>query len=208
MTLLNLNERRSGGGSSEDRPVLPTDIYRMKIIEAKLEDDTFNPNKDGSFPQKIALTWETTILTEEQQEAADEAEQEWLGVRIWTRLNPYYNTVKAGGPSKFMAFIDDLRSQGLLADFDPEAFDIESLVGIEQKCSVECYKKTMGPNAGKPGNKINAFSPVRTKKGGKTINTNTAQDTPVLTPTPEAVAAARPVGRNVPVPVSDDEIPF
>jgi len=175
MATINLNQR-NGTGSGDERPVLPTDIYRMKIIEAKLEDDTFaKPDRDGVLPQKIAITWEMSILTEEQQEAADEAGEDWSTVRVWTRFNPYYGTVKAGGPSKFKAFLDSLQAQGLLPDFDVEAFDVESLVDIEQRVSVERYIKTMGVNAGQPGNKAIAFAPVKAKKPALKIPINIPQ---------------------------------
>lgn len=154
--------------NGEDRPILPTDSYRMKILEAKLENDSFaKPNKDGTMPQKVALTFEVTTLTEEQQELASEAGQDWDTVRIWHRFNPFYGEVKAGGPSKFKEFLDNLVKWGLLY-LDLEAFDPEGLVGIELKCSVAEYTKTMGENAGKPGNKITAFAPVR--KTSKTKN--------------------------------------
>lgn len=194
-TMISLSGSKGGGSSNEERPVLPTDIYRMKIVEAGIEDDSFaKPNKDGSLPQKIVLTWEVSWLTEEQQEAADEAGEEWLGVRVWSRFAPYYGDVRAGGPSKFKAFIDSLREQGHLTDFDPDNFDVEDLVDIEQRVSVEKYIKTMGANAGQPGNKATAFAPVRpTKKGAKGATT----------------AVVRPPARNVPQPIEDDsEIPF
>lgn len=160
MTTMNLNQPPRTG-SAEDRPVLPTDVYRMKILESKLEDDTFAKlNKDGSRPQKFALTFEITTLTEEQQEIAAERDEEWDEVRIWHRFAPYYGEVKAGGPSKFKEFLDNLVKWGLL-DLNLESFDPESLCGIELKCSVAEYTKTMGENAGKPGNKITAFAPVR-----------------------------------------------
>lgn len=168
-TTLNLKDRRSSG-SSESRAILPTDFYRMKIIEAKLEEDQFaDKNKDGSQPIKLVLTWEVSALTEEQQEDAAAADEDWSSVRIWQRLNPYYGTVKEGGPSKFKAFLDGLLGQGLLAGFNEEAFDIESLVGIEQRVSVEKYTKTMGVNAGQPGNKIVAIAPLRKPKSKATL---------------------------------------
>lgn len=164
MTTINLRERTSGG-SSEARAILPTDIYRMKIVEAKLEEDTFaQPNRDGTKPLKIAVTWEVSALTEEQQDAAREADEDWGKVRVWQRLNPYYGDVKDGGPSRFKAFIDGLRQQELLSGFNEEAFALESLIGIEQRVSIEYYLKTMGVNAGQPGNKVLSVAPLRKSK--------------------------------------------
>ena len=159
---MNLTERTSTG-TSQDRAILPTDSYRMKCLESKLEDDTFaTPNKDGSLPKKIALTFEVTTLTEEQQEAASEADEDWDTVRIWHRFNPYYGDVRAGGPSKFKEFLDNLVSWGLIT-LDLENFDPQCLAGIELRCSVLQYTKTMGVNAGQLGNKITGFAPVRAK---------------------------------------------
>jgi len=168
MTSMNLTQRTSSGNSQE-RAILPTDSYRMRCIESKLEDDTFAaPNKDGGLPQKIALTFEVTTLTEEQQEIASAVEEDWDTVRIWHRFNPYYGDVRAGGPSKFKEFLDNLVSWGLLT-LDLEAFDPVCLVGIELRCSVLEYTKTMGANAGQPGNKIAGFAPVRAVKKGKNV---------------------------------------
>jgi len=169
-TVLNLNARTPLAGGSDERPILPTDMYRMKIIDAKLEDDKWaKPDRDGTLPIKLALTFEIATLSEEQQDAAKEAGQEWDEVRIWHRFNPFYGNVKAGGPSKFKAFIDDLVSWGLLVVPDMNAFDVETLVGIELKCSVAEYTKTMGDNAGQPGNKITAFAAVRKPSKGKNV---------------------------------------
>lgn len=157
----------SSGGTTTDRPILPTDMYRMKCIEAEIKDNTFEkPNKDGTQPQKLSTVWEITSLTEEQSEAAEEAGETWVGVRMWKDFAPYYGDVKDGGPSKLKEFIDSLRSQGHLANFDPDSFDLEALVGIEQKVSVLNYTKTMGPNTGSQGNKIAGFAPLKTKKNG------------------------------------------
>jgi hypothetical protein len=164
MTTMDLTQRTGGSSSSQDRPVLPTDSYRMRIMDAKLEDDTFaKPNNDGSLPQKFVLTFEMTTLTEEQQEAASDTDQDWSEVRIWHRFNPFYGLVREGGPSKFKEFLDNLIAWQLVM-VDLRAFDITSLVGIELKCSVVQYTKTMGANKGQPGNKITGFAPIKAKR--------------------------------------------
>ncbi len=193
MSTLDLTKRTGGGsGTGEARPILPTDTYRMKCIEAKLEDDTFaKPNPDGSFPQKIALTFEMAQLTDEQQEIAEERDEDWSSVRIWHRFNPYYGDVRAGGPSKFKEFLDNLVTWGLLAGLALEVFDPEIFVGMELKCTVLHYLKTMGENTGKPGNKITGFASVRPVKKGKN------------TPQPVAAEEVAPVGG-----VVEEELPF
>lgn len=164
---------QSGGGSSKDFVLLPSDIYRMKVTKATVEENRFaDPKADGSRPLQIVLTWEVTQLTEEQHDAAEEAGEDWDTAAVWQRLNPYYGPVRDGGVSKFQAFIDMLREQGYLADFDPDAFDPETLMGIEQRVNVELYHKSMGENAGKPGNKVvNVLALKRPRKTAKEIAT-------------------------------------
>lgn len=170
MAVMNLTQRTGGSGMSGTRAILPTDSYRMRIIEAKMEDDTFSkPDRDGTLPQKLALTFEVTSLTDEQEEIAAEREEEWDKVRIWHRFNPYYGTVREGGPSKFKEFLDNLVTWGALPTLNLEAFEVESLTGIELKCSVVEYLKTMGVNQGQPGNKITGFAAVRAPKKGRNV---------------------------------------
>jgi hypothetical protein len=78
------------------------------------------------------LCWEISRLTAEQAEAEVD-DTRW--VRQWLSL--YYGETK-NGPSKLKAFIDGLREQGLLADFDPESGEIDSdwFIGIEQKVAL------------------------------------------------------------------------
>lgn len=185
MTTIDLTQRTGNSQSNQDRPVLPTDTYRMKIIDAKLEDDTFaKPNKDGSMPQKFVLTFEITTLTEEQQEAAAEIDQEWDTVRIWHRFNPFYGDVRDGGPSKFKEFLDNLIAWKL-ASIDLHAFDITSLVGIELKCSVVEYTKSQGPNVGQKGNKITGFAQIKGKRKNAPEPVNVAETVPAATETEE-----------------------
>jgi hypothetical protein len=177
---INLTQR-SGGTLSQDRPVLPTDTYRMRIMDAKLEDDTFaKPGADGSLPQKLALTFEITTLTEEQQEAASDAGEDWDDVRIWHRFNPFYGLVREGGPSKLKEFLDNLVSWNLIPALDLENFAPESLVNVELKCSVVSYLKTMGANKGQPGNKITGFAPIKAKRKNAPEPVKAAEVEPVF----------------------------
>jgi len=168
MPTINLNQGK-GGSASTDFVVLPSDVYRMKIIKATIEENRFaEPNKDGSKPQQIVLTWEVTSLSEEQAEAMVEVEQDWDSATVWQRFNPYYGPVRDGGVSKFQAFIDSLREQGYLKEFNLELFDPESLIGVEQRVNVERYIKSQGENAGKPGNKVVSVLPLKRPKAAKT----------------------------------------
>jgi hypothetical protein len=191
---LNLTQRTGGGGMAGTRAILPTDSYRMRCIEAKMEDDTFaKPDRDGTLPQKLVLTFEVTTLTDEQEEIAQEREEEWDKVRIWHRFNPYYGVVREGGPSKFKEFLDNLVTWGVIPTLNLEAFEVESLTGIELKCSVVEYLKTMGVNQGQPGNKITGFAAVR--NGKKTRNV----------PTPVSVAEVAPAATPI---ITDETLPF
>lgn len=157
MAVVNLQERRGGNGTGEFE-LLETDVYRMKIADAKLEEDQFaDATADGHRPIKIVIRWEVTEAGEDQDEGC-------VGNAVWQRFNPYYGDVRDGGPSKFKAFIDGLREQGLLPGFDPSAFDTALLVGVEQRVSVENYVKTMGKNAGQNGNKVLMVMPLKRAK--------------------------------------------
>lgn len=177
-------QKSKGGNSGGSMTLLETDVYRMQIKRAVLEEDQYaEALADGTKPEKLVLTWEVTSATDEQ-------DADCVGLAVWQRFNPYYGPVRDGGVSKFKAFIDGLREQGFLPDFDPNLFDTDSLIGIEQRVSVEKYAKTMGPNAGQPGNRIASILPLKRK--------------------PAAAAPAKvPAKRNVPVAVEggeDDEI--
>jgi hypothetical protein len=151
----NSNEPATGG-SGEWTP-LPTDTYVMKIAEAAIEDDKFaQPDRDGRQPQKLVLTWEISKLSPEQQEAGIA-----LGEKVWQRINPYFGTVKDGGPSKFMAFVQSLVEQKLLPAGD---FTVGDFIGITQRVLVEEYTKTMGANVGKPGNRVASVAPLTVQR--------------------------------------------
>lgn len=189
MTTVNLNQRSGGGASSGTaRPIIPSDTYRMRCIEADVQEDNFaKPDRDGHRPEQVVLTFEMSVLTDEQQEIADERGEEWDTVRVWHRFAFFYGDVKAGGPSKFKEFLDNLVTWSLISTINLEAFELTSLVGIELKCVVTEYKKTMGDNAGKPGNKITGFAPVRVK--GAKAPKNTPQIVDVADVKPAASVA-------------------
>lgn len=159
MAVVNLQQRT--GGTGGDFELLESDVYRMKVADVKLEEDQFaDASPDGTRPVKVVIRWEVT-------EAGEDQDDDIVGRAVWQRFNPYYGDVRDGGPSKFKAFIDGLREQDLLPAFDPAAFDTAVLVGVEQKVSVEKYIKTMGKNAGQPGNKVVSVMPLRRAKKAK-----------------------------------------
>ena len=191
VTTLNLTKGSGNGASTGERPVLPADNYRMKIVDVAMRENKLEkPYADGTYPMNISLTWEVTHLTEDQLDLQAEAGEEWIGVRVWQDHNPYYGDVKAGGPSKFKAFIDSLRAAGHLPNFDPSDFDIGELLDIEMKCLLKVHVRTMGANVGKPVNKVVDVSPLRAPRG-KGQNVTVKQPT-----TP----------RNVPEPVAAGDI--
>lgn len=152
-----LNLKAHSNGSRGTFSLLETDVYRMKIARASIEADQFaEARKDGTQPEKLVLCWEVTEASPEQDDSV-------VGLSVWQRINPYYGTVREGGVSKFKAFLDSLEDQGLLT-IDLENFDTDSLIGVEQRISVEKYIKTMGANAGQPGNRVATILPLRRRK--------------------------------------------
>lgn len=187
-----IKTRSNGGTNEKEFMPLPTDVYQMEIAEARIEENQYaEPRKDGTKPEQLVITWEVSRVSEDQGEAGVLG-----GEKVWQRLNPYYGPVRDGGDSRFKMFIDSLLRQGVLKDFDPDAFDTDSLIGIEQRVTVEEYVKTMGPNAGKPGNRVTSVMPLRKAK---------AQPSEQAAPT---VQRATP-RTNSPVNMGDPaEIPF
>jgi hypothetical protein len=172
--------------SSSTYEVLPTDTYVMKVAEAVIEDDKFaTPSRDGTQPQKLVLTWEISKLTPEQETAGIA-----LGEKVWQRINPYYGTVKDGGPSKFMALVQSLVEQKMLPEGDFEASDF---VGVTQRVLVEEYIKTMGANAGKPGNRIASVAPLVVQR-----RTQRPMVQPPTTPTNKTLPTDDPDADNLP----------
>lgn len=197
MTTVDLTRSTGGGSAGGERPVLPADNYRMKIIDVAWRENTLEkPLADGTYPLNLSITWEVSGLTEDQQDAMEEAGEEWMGVRVWQDHNPWYGDVKAGGPSKFKAFLNKLVDAGHLPGFNPNDFDTGQLLNIEMKCLLKVHIRTMGANVGKPINKVVDISPLRSPKG-KGAN---------VTVKPEKAA------KNAPQPVAEDgeggDIPF
>lgn len=161
---MKINTQGRSGGSSKEFKLLESDVYRCKIVSSIMEEDQFaEPNRDGTKPLKLVLRWEVT-------EATDEQDDDVVGCAVWQRFNPFYGTVREGGPSKFKAFIDLLREQGFLPNFIPNDFETDDLIDIEQRVNIEKYAKSMGVNAGQPGNRVASVLPLKRKKAqGKNV---------------------------------------
>lgn len=154
MTDMEWDTTAPGAQTGQAYEVLPTGEYTMKIADARVEADELygKPDANGEYPKKLVLKWETHRLTPEQEQAGI-----GLGEPVWQRFNTYYGTVKDGSPSKFKSFVDGLIKQGVL----PPKFKASDFEGIVQRVSVEEYTKTMGPNTGKPGNRVAAVAPLQ-----------------------------------------------
>jgi len=125
----------------------------MKINAASIEDDRFaQTDRDGKLPQNIVLVWEVARLTPDQASAGI-----MVGERIWQRMRAHFGNKQDGTPSRFLAFIQSLVAQQLLADGQ---FTLTDLVGIEQRVIVEEFTKTLGANAGQIGTRISSVEPV------------------------------------------------
>lgn len=177
-----------GTYEAKEFEILPSDIYRMKVVKADIQQNTFaEQKKDGTYPEQLVLCWEVSQVLGEQDEGV-------VGLSVWHRMAPWYGDTRRG-PSKFKEFVDSLIAQKLLPDdFDPEQSDTDDFIGIEQRVNVEEYLKTMGVNKGQPGNKIVSLLPLVAQKRA-----------PVKAARP--TVSARP--RNAPQPIeSDEDLPF
>jgi len=193
-----------GNYEPKEFDLLPTDIYRMKIVRADIQQNTFGEQKeDGTYPEQLVLTWEVSQTIGEQDQGV-------VGLSVWQRMAPWYGDTKRG-PSKFKEFVDSLITQNLLDDsIDPSSMDTDWFVGIEQRATVELYKKTMGANKGQDGNKIVSILPLIAQKRAPV---KVAPVTAVNSGKP--ALPQRPTAKNVPQPVTagdteDDgeDVPF
>ena len=181
-----------GTYESKTFEILPSDIYRMKIVKADIQQNTFAEQKeDGTYPEQLVLCWECSSILGEQDEGV-------VGLSVWHRMAPWYGDTKRG-PSKFKEFVDSLIAQKLLnEDLDLEAIDTDWFIGLEQRVNVEEYLKTMGVNKGQPGNKVVSILPLVAQKKA-----------PIKAIPNRPTVSARPAVRNQVQPVGDDdEIPF
>ena len=94
MAVINLNQRK-GGSSDKEFILLPSDIYRMKVTKAVVEENRFaDVQKDGTRPQQLVLTWEVTQLTDEQKEAAEKQRiADRVQAALWRKANGIANPV-------------------------------------------------------------------------------------------------------------------
>lgn len=161
---LDLTAGKSGASSGE-RPVLPGDNYRMKIVDVAMRENRLEkPAADGTFPLQVSITWEISGLTDDQREAQDEAGEDWSDVRVWQDVTPWYGDTKSGSPSKFKALLDAIREAGYLPNFVPSEFDIGALMGVEMKVMLKVHIRTQGANTGKPINRVVSVAPLKKKK--------------------------------------------
>lgn len=158
----------------------PADTYYCKIEKADLVESQFL-DKDGNKQYQIAIVWEVSRLTAEQEDAGLEVGK-WF--RSW--FSPYYGPTK-NGPSKFQAFIDLLRADGNLVDFDPgNGIDTDDLIGIEARVVVN-------EKPGKDGKMWNNVTDIQPRKPQRRAPAAAKAD-----------AAPRKAERNVPRPAANE----
>lgn len=126
--------------------LLETDVYRMEVKKASIAPNTYaDPDDNGNYPDQLLIVWEVF-------QAGPEQDDEVVGRAVFQRMAPWYGIGKRG-PSQFKLLVDSLNEQEIIT-IDPLDFEPEDLVGIKQRVSVEQYTKTMGKNAGQPGNRV------------------------------------------------------
>ena len=156
MTTYDATESNSTGTQYE---LLETGIYRMKIVKSTIEENRLDePRPDGTYSLQHVVTWEVSGLI------GDQDDESIIGTQVWQRINFWYGDTKNGPPSKLKAWVDKIRAQGLVEEFNPSAYDPELFIGVEQRVNVQQYIKTMGKNAGQPGNKVIDVLPLKPVK--------------------------------------------
>jgi hypothetical protein len=176
-----------GKGSDEQASFesYPADTYYCRIVKSELQKSMFKDDKTGEDQYQIAVVWEIVRLTPEQEEAGLEVGK-WF--RSWYGL--YYAMTKAGKPSKLMAFIDTLRSDGYLPDFDIDGFDTDDLLNIEARVVVN-------EKEGKDGKMWNNITDIQPRKPQRRA-VKPAQ------PTSDTAPRKATPARNVPRPAADE----
>lgn len=193
------------GGSSD---VLPDGEYTLTVDDAKIEEDQFaQPEKDGTIPQKLVITWllEEQDITPKQRKRGAKP-----GKKIWSRYGLFYYTKSDGNDTAFKALLTALdgatNNEGICFDIagfeaNAEAFEPADLIGIKATCLVETYKKTKGVNVGQDANKVTKVLPMGDDE-------DEAPAPPPPAPAARPRGAVPPAQRNRPQPVGDDGIPF
>lgn len=156
---------------------LETGEYTMKIAGAKVAPSIFE-DEDGNHREELTLTWELAEWTPEYDDASYQP-----GQKVFQRMPPWYGVSKTRGDSKFKQFIDQLRKDNLIpTEFwiagAEDADNQGDLIGITRRVMVEKYIKQQGKNAGQPGNRVLAISPLKKHNGSN------APSPPQHAPTP------------------------
>jgi len=142
------------GETGEGYEVYPADTYLCEIKEFQHKLSNFKDDKTGEDKYEFEITWEVYQLSGEQIEAG-------LTTGKWFKqwFSEYYGPTR-NGDSKFKQFIDGLRAQGYLPDFDQSNFDTDDMIGIKQKVTVtEGTKKD-----GTPINKVVGTAPLKLQR--------------------------------------------
>jgi hypothetical protein len=136
--------------TTQDWTPLATGEYVMKIADATIAPSQF-PDENGEFPEQLTVVWELDEWREEFDDAGY-----FKGQRVYQRMKPTLRP-SSKGPSNLAKIATPLIEAGLI----PPKFEEGDLIGHRMKVLVENYPKTMGPNKGKPGNKVLTVSPIK-----------------------------------------------
>ncbi len=154
----NFNARQTEESTSTFTP-LETGEYVMRITKAQIAPSIF-ANDKGSFDDELKLRWELAEWNSDYEDAGYEENQ-----AVFQQMRPWLGTTSKG-PSKFKQLIDQLLEERLI----PEDFWIAGegeddtqgdLIGVRRRVMVEKYTKSKGQNAGKPGNRVLAWAPLK-----------------------------------------------
>jgi hypothetical protein len=146
-------------GSETEWIALPSNIYHMKCVGAKIAPSMYADEKTGEHREELTLVWECIDPLKHPESPSKEYKS-----RVYQRMAPFYGET-ARGPSKFKMYIDQLWSEKLIRQefevVEGETADNQGdLVGIERRVMVSNYPLTMGPNKGKPANKVLEILPL------------------------------------------------
>ncbi len=161
MPSININQPITTDENTSEYVPLESDTYRVKCVGARVAPSKFADDTTGEYREELTLVWELV----EPVTHPDEPTKKYSD-RLYQHMSTFWGNTKAGTPSKYTAFFQQLAAENLLKDEcwiagAGEADNQGDLINLERRVLVQKYQKTMGPNAGQWGNKIVDVLPLK-----------------------------------------------
>lgn len=180
----------------------PSGLYHLRCVEAQIAPSQFPDKKTGELRDELTVVWK--FLDAPQHPEAPKKD-------YWQVLYDHMPPIPGSGPRgpyRFKQFIDRLYELKLI----PREYEIAGpgedpkqgdLVGIEIAGMIKNQPLTMGPNVGRPTNKLVDWLPIEELPRGRSSGI-----TPPATPAPPAEPPAVPRRTAYTPPTAQPADPF